>query len=144
VNNQAWWVVDEWVDGETVAERLDEGELAPGETARILTELAPALHCLYEYGIVRRDLSPDDILLREGDNAVVLTDLELAKVLEGRPTVAPADWWERDNPLRAPEIGSPDDTDARVDLYSWGRLFLRLLGGRLMSAGRRSVTDPHR
>lgn len=129
VNNQAWWVVDEWVDGETVAERLDAGEPAPGDAARILTGLARALHCLHEHGIVRRDLSPDDILLREGDDAVLLTDLELAKVLEGRPTVAPTNWWERDNPLRAPEIGSPDDTDPRVDLYSWGRLFFRLLVG---------------
>ncbi len=41
----------------------------------------------------------------------------------------------RDNPLRAPEIGSPDDIDPRVDLYSWGRLFLRLVGGTYVAAG---------
>jgi serine/threonine protein kinase len=129
VNNRAWWVVDEWVEGKTLAERLDAAEFSPRDAARILRELARALHCLHEHGVVRRDLSPGDILLRDGDDAVILTDLELAKILEGRPTVAPSDWWGRENPLRAPEVGSPDATDPRVDVYSWGRLFVRLLSG---------------
>src|SRR5262249_33118043 len=129
VNNRAWWVVDEWVEGKTLAERLDAAEFSPRDAARILRELARALHCLHEHGVVRRDLSPGDILLRDGDDAVILTDLELAKILEGRPTVAPSDWWGRENPLRAPEVGSPDATDPRIDVYSWGRLFVRLLSG---------------
>lgn len=128
-NNQGWWVVDEWVDGETVAETLADGEMDSRDAVRVLKQLAKALHALHEHGIVRRDLSPDDILLGEGDDALVLTDLELAKVLEGRPTVAPADWWEHENPLRAREVGSPDLPSPRVDLYSWARLFVRLLAG---------------
>jgi serine/threonine protein kinase len=129
VNNRAWWVVDEWVEGKTLAERLREAELAARDAARILRELARALHCLHEHGIVRRDLWADEILLRDGDDALILTDLELAKILEGRPTVAPQDWSGPINPLRAPEVGSPDATDPRVDLYSWGQLFVRLLSG---------------
>ena len=50
-------------------------------------------------------------------------------MLKGRPTVAPADWWEFENPLRAPEMGSPDSTVPALDLYSWGRLFARLVSG---------------
>ena len=50
VNNQAWWVVDEWVDGETVAERLDTGELAA--TRRRSSPSSPGAHCLHEHGIV--------------------------------------------------------------------------------------------
>jgi serine/threonine protein kinase len=133
-NNQTWWVVDEWIEGETLEDRLAAGDLNPRDSARILTELAAALHDLHENGIVRRDLSPEDILLREGDDAVVLTDFELSKVLEGRPTVAPADWWERENPLRAPEVGSPDSTLPAVDLYSWGRLLVRLVTGEYPSS----------
>src|SRR5262249_39378843 len=66
VNNWAWWVVDEWVEGKTLAERLVAAEFSPRDAARIVRELARALHCLHEHGVVRRDLSPGDILLRDG------------------------------------------------------------------------------
>ena len=56
---------------------------------------------------------------------MVLTDFELAKLLDGNPTVAGR--WP-DDEYRAPEIGE-EGIDERADLYSWGRILVRAIAG---------------
>ena len=57
---------------------------------------------------------------------------ELAKLLDGSPTVSNDDWPV--DPYRAPEAGS-DDVDHRADIYSWARITMQRLLGELPPEG---------
>ncbi|MCI0402395.1 MAG: protein kinase, partial [Acidobacteria bacterium] len=121
-----YWVIDKWEPGRSLAEILaSDGRLEPKELYRVLREIAEGLQVLREHGIIRRELSPRFVWLRATDGSVLLTDFELGKLLDGRPTVSSS--WPAD-PYRAPEIGSPD-IDVRADIYSWGRIFVHAATG---------------
>lgn len=118
-----WWVLDRWVAGATLAGRIEsEGPLGEYALRRVVTGVAEGLAALHAAGVVRRELSAEKVLLRESDDLAVLVDLELAKLTEGEPTVAPEEW--PDDPFRAPEVGGDAPLDERADLYSWGKLLL--------------------
>ena len=129
-----WWVIDRWEDGPTLAERLENGALAACELKVVATGIAEGLQALHAEGIVRRELSPRFVLLRAKDDRPVLTDFELAKLTEDKPTVSPDEW--PDDPYRAPEVGGEAPVDARADIYSWGRLFVHAACGELPDRGR--------
>jgi serine/threonine protein kinase len=126
----SWWVIDEWLQGTTLAERLRHERFLTPEALHISRQVAAGIQALHAAGIIRRELSPQTILLAA--NRVVLTEFELAKLLDGSPTVS-TDEWPVD-PYRAPEAGA-DDVDARADIYSWARLTLHMFVGTLPAEG---------
>lgn len=131
-NGEDWWVIDKWVDGQTLEDVLKAGRLASGLLPRVMRQIAEGLKVLHDHQIIRRELSPRFVLLRKPDKNVVLTDFELGKILAGRPTVR-ADEWPED-PYRAPEIGGRN-IDVTVDLFSWGRIFVHAATGQLPQQG---------
>ena len=72
------------------------------------------------------------MILKDPDETVLLTDFELAKLLDGSPTVRGEKWAEAS--YCAPEVGSPN-IDVRADLYSWGRILVHAVLGKLPSVG---------
>ena len=127
-----WWVIDYWIDGTLLSDVLASERLPLPEIVRIGRELAEGLKLLHDNGIVRRGLDPKHILLRTPDRSVVLTDFELAKLLDGAPTVAKG--WPPDL-YRAPELGD-GEAAISVDIYSWGRIMTYMALGVLPVAGR--------
>src|SRR5262245_35658837 len=53
----------EWVEGGSLAERLDGKPWPPGEAAALVETLARAIHVAHSEGIVHRDLKPANVLL---------------------------------------------------------------------------------
>jgi serine/threonine-protein kinase len=53
----------EYVEGGTLAERLNGTPQPPRDAARLIECLARAMHCAHQAGIVHRDLKPANILL---------------------------------------------------------------------------------
>ena len=96
--------------------------------------IANGLRAMHEAKIIRRELAPRFIILRAKDGSPVLTDFELAKLLEGRPTVAPKGGWP-DDPYRAAEVSGDGTVDERADAYSWGRIFTEVVLGSLPAKG---------
>ena len=94
-----WWVIDRWEEGTTLAKRLDDGPFSEYELKVVMTGIAEGLDALHKAGIIRRELTPASVVLRESNDRPVLTDMELAKINEGGPTVAPEEW--PDDPYRA-------------------------------------------
>lgn len=123
-----WWVVDEWTPGRTMEEALGPQSPPLQNVPRIMREIAEGLKTLHDAEIIRRELSPRFIILRKSDDAVMFTDFELGKLLDGSPTVKtkfPCD------PYRAPEGGGElAFADRNVDLYSWGRICVHAVLGR--------------
>src|SRR5262249_21712573 len=54
----------EWVDGGSLADRLDGTPWTATEAARLIEILARAIHVAHEHGVVHRDLKPANILFQ--------------------------------------------------------------------------------
>ncbi len=99
-----------------------------------MSQVLVALAALHHAGVIRRELAPRYITIRESDQAAVLTDFELAKLTEGAPTVRPSGRWPNDL-YRAPDVDGDAPIDARADIYSWGRILVHGLCGALPAKG---------
>src|SRR5512144_2201959 len=81
------YLVMEYLEGETLSDRLAKGPLALDQTLRYGGEIADALDKAHRQGIVHRDLKPGNVMLTK--TGVKLLDFGLAKAVEP-PTSAAA------------------------------------------------------
>jgi TolB-like protein/Tfp pilus assembly protein PilF len=139
-----------FVEGESLRERLARsGRLSIAETMRVLRDVADALTCAHERGIVHRDIKPANVLISR-EHALV-ADFGLAKALDaaaaaaGAPLTAPgargaASAPPSSTPAPPPIVGTPaymapeqlvaDPTvDHRADIYALGVLGYEMLSG---------------
>src|SRR3981189_497742 len=70
-------LVMEFIEGETLAQRLERGSLADQEAVQIALALLSALEAFHKVGIVHRDLKPGNIVLSNGGTK--LLDFGIAK-----------------------------------------------------------------
>jgi serine/threonine protein kinase len=130
------YIVMELVEGEdmwAMIERL--GRLTEAEAVRYITQVALGLHEAHKYGIIHRDIKPDNILLSTNGQAK-LADLGLSKDLE-----ANMDLTRPERGLGTPNFIAPEQfSDAkhagvRCDVYSLGATLYMALTGELPFAG---------
>jgi hypothetical protein len=70
----------EWLEGETLAQRLSNAPLRLEETLALLRRCAEALAVPHQQGVIHRDLKPSNLFLRQGrPEDVVLLDFGLAR-----------------------------------------------------------------
>ena len=81
------YLVMEYLEGETIAQRLEKGALPLDQAIRCAIEIADALDSAHRQGITHRDLKPGNIMLTKG--GAKLLDFGLAK--SGAPGMAEAD-----------------------------------------------------
>lgn len=123
--NDGWWIVDAWVGGQTLENQLQNGPLPAAIALAHLRAMAEGLKELHTAQVILRELSPQRILISDSDGRAVLTDFELAKVLDA-PVSVSKDWPA--DPYRAPEIQGSAAT-VQADLYSFGRVAAAMFGG---------------
>ena len=73
------FLVMEYLDGETLADRIARDPLSVAESLQIARQIAEALEAAHETGIVHRDLKPANVTITHGDHVKVL-DFGLAKM----------------------------------------------------------------
>ncbi len=124
-DGNGWWVIDEWVGERTLENHLQSEPWPPAQLPRLLHEIAQGLNALHSANIVARELAPARVLISDRDGHAVLTDFELAKLLDGSPSVS-SEWPE--DVFLAPEV---DGTSATVqsDLYSFGQVAIAAAAG---------------
>jgi serine/threonine protein kinase len=123
-----YYLVEEFVEGVTLADRMAKGALPWNESAEILARMCEALHLAHQKGVIHRDLKPANILL-DGEGRPHLTDFGLAKFEgEEKPVT------EAGQVLGTPAYMSPEQArgeshrvDARSDVYSFGVILYELL-----------------
>ena len=133
------FIVMEFLDGETVAQRLERGPVPVAEALPIAVEIAEALDTAHRQGIVHRDLKPSNVMLT--DTGVRLLDFGLAKQHEaGAPgTLTPAPTHTaltmEGSILGTLHYMSPEQldgkpADARSDVFSFGATVYEMVSGR--------------
>src|SRR5256884_3998183 len=75
------FIATEFIDGETLRERMRKGPLNVSEALDIATQIASALAAAHAAGIVHRDIKPENVMLRS-DGIVKVLDFGLAKLTE--------------------------------------------------------------
>ena len=142
------YLVMEYLEGETLAERLARGPLPFEQTLRFGFEVADALDKAHRQGIVHRDLKPGNVMLTS--SGVKLLDFGLARLMPARMQ-SPL---SRDSELAterqaltaegtivgtlqymAPEQLEGKETDARTDVFALGAMLFEMATGRKAFTG---------
>jgi len=144
------FIVQEYLEGESLDARLAQGALPLKKAASIATEVAEALAVAHRAGIVHRDLKPANVFITNEGHAKVL-DFGLAKLTEA--AVGAADMSMSPTMLgtmagqvlgtagyMAPEQVEGKPVDHRADIFAFGCLLYEMVVGAKAFAGQ-SVPD---
>ncbi len=143
------YLILEFVEGETLADRLVSGAIPIAEALSIAKQIAEAVEVAHEKGIVHRDLKPGNVMVTPDGGAKVL-DFGLARTADGSPssTMMPAapDSPTLTSPARvhsptipgaimgtagymSPEQARGKAVDKRSDIFSFGCVLYEMLSG---------------
>jgi eukaryotic-like serine/threonine-protein kinase len=126
------WIAMEYVEGDSLARRIERGGLDWRFGLRVAVHVARALEHAHQNAVVHRNITPEGVLLRQADQTAKLGDLVLAKALEGILAEKITQPGEMVGDVRymAPEQTGGAPVDGRADLYSLGALLYAMLAGR--------------
>jgi eukaryotic-like serine/threonine-protein kinase len=135
-------LVLEFVEGTSLAERLEAGPLPVAEALAIARQVALALEAAHQGGIVHRDLKPANIIVTP-DSAVKVLDFGLAKATSGAASdagltgvLAPGAVLGTPSYM-APEQAEGLAVDHRADTWAFGCILFEMLAGTRAFDGRR-------
>ncbi|HEY6218228.1 MAG TPA: serine/threonine-protein kinase, partial [Pyrinomonadaceae bacterium] len=145
-DNNPPYIASEFIDGETLRERLSRERVSVNETIDFAIQIASALVAAHEAGIVHRDIKPENVMIRR-DGIVKVLDFGIAKVVDGPLRVV-----DREAPTRlgihtqpgmiigtaaymSPEQARGLAVDARTDIFSLGVLIYEAVAGRVPFGG---------
>jgi Tol biopolymer transport system component len=143
------FLVMEYLEGETLAHRLEQGPLPLDQALRTAGEIADALDKAHRQGVVHRDLKPGNIMLTK--SGAKLLDFGLAKLREASsgegagiesalPTQARPLTEEGKivgtYPYMAPEQLEGKAADARTDIFAFGAVLYEMVTGKRAFEGK--------
>ena len=128
------FLVMEFVDGQSLDEKLGDGPLPEKDIARLGSQIASALEEAHEHGIIHRDLKPANIRLTLKSQVKVLdfgialfvgpADSDVTQTATKNPAFAGT------LPYMSPEQVRGETIDARSDLYAFGIVLYEMATGQ--------------
>jgi hypothetical protein len=140
------YLVMEFLEGETLAKRLEKGPLPLEQVLRLGAQIAEALDKAHRNGIAHRDLKPGNIMLTAG--GAKLLDFGLAKPVAPPGNVATMMATKQDSPLTeqgtivgtfqymSPEQLEGKELDGRSDIFSLGAVLYEMVTGKRAFEGK--------
>ena len=139
---ESHFISAEFIEGETLRQRLSQQSLSISEALDIAIQTATALVAAHAAGIIHRDIKPENVMLRP-DGYVKVLDFGLAKFSEQRPFGGSGSSQDAATNVNtdpgtvmgtvsymSPEQASGRQIDARSDIFSLGVLLYETLTGR--------------
>jgi len=136
------YMVMEYMEGETLAARIEKGALPLDQALKFATQIGDALDRAHRAGVTHRDIKPQNIMLtRDG---VKILDFGLAKSMpktgpaeETLATALTAEGTVLGTPqYMAPEQFAGKEADARSDIWAFGAVLYEMLTGRRAFQGK--------
>ena len=145
------YLVMEYLEGETLASRLDKGALAPDQVLKYGIEICEGLEMAHRTGVVHRDLKPGNIMLTK--TGVKLMDFGLAKSLPASASATPSLTLTQSSPAAnspltekgmivgtfqymSPEQVQGKEVDGRSDIFSLGAVLYEMVTGKRAFEGK--------
>jgi WD40 repeat protein/serine/threonine protein kinase len=136
--DSAHFIVTEFIQGETLREKMRGRRLSIPEATDITIQVASGLTVAHHTGIVHRDIKPENIMLRD-DGLIKLLDFGIAKLRDSVADIAPmsdsgatqvsALAWGTVGYM-SPEQIQREPLDGRSDIFSTGVLLYEMVSGR--------------
>lgn len=122
----------DWLEGETLAERLDRAGLTSAETLALARRVSAALALVHEHGVVHRDVKPSNVFLPQHDPAqAVLIDFGIARRPLVETSLTATGFAVGTVGYMAPEQARGAEwVDARADVFALGAVLYKCLTGR--------------
>ena len=132
------FIATEFIDGESLGERLRRESFSVHEVLDVGIQIAAALAAAHAAGIVHRDIKPDNVMLRR-DHVVKVLDFGLAKLSEPEIASVDTEGETRAKPVTtsgvvmgtarymSPEQARGLPVDARTDIWSLGVVLYELV-----------------
>lgn len=137
-----YWLAMEYVEAKTLTSRIRRisggGKLDWRGPFGIAVQLARALEAIHEHGEIHGLVTPTNVLLREGDERVKLTDLLLGWTLARISGLADPDQdygAEQLGYLAPEQLVDANSADERSDIYSLGATIYAMLTGQAPFSG---------
>jgi serine/threonine-protein kinase len=130
-NIEVVYIVEQFVAGVSLRDRINKGELDEAEALKIGLELLKALIEIAEENLVHRDIKPENIILNSNVGAVLL-DFGIARHLDLNSLTHDVAMF---GPL-TPGYAAPEQINnekrsisSRTDLFAWGILMYEMISG---------------
>ncbi|HEX6716865.1 MAG TPA: serine/threonine-protein kinase, partial [Pyrinomonadaceae bacterium] len=135
--NSTYFIATEFIEGVSLREAINRGQLEIGRIIEIATQVALALTAAHEVNIIHRDIKPENIMMRE-DGFVKVLDFGLAKLLQQGLVEPEASTLVNTTDgivlgtlsYMSPEQARGQEVDARTDVWSLGVVLYEMVSGR--------------
>ena len=121
------YIAMEYVQGESLKERLKDGAIPVSEVTNMLRQIAKGLHEAHQRGIVHRDIKPGNIMITE-TGQVKIMDFGLAKQDDGESLTRTGSTLGT-TAYMSPEQAQGEKLDTRTDIWSLGVVLYEMLTG---------------
>jgi serine/threonine-protein kinase len=140
LKDQRHYFAMEFLDGQSLADRIKRGAFEPDEARRLLRQICQALEAAHRQGIVHRDLKPDNIWIvqpQHGESYAKLLDFGIAKLM------GDGDAGHRTQTgivMGTPAYMSPEqcrgvNVEKGTDIYAIGMILYEIYAGKLPFVG---------
>jgi WD40 repeat protein/tRNA A-37 threonylcarbamoyl transferase component Bud32 len=121
----------DYIEGQTLADRVVGGPLPAELAARYLARVADAVEHAHQRGVLHRDLKPSNVMV-DGLDEPRVTDFGLAKQMQGSGGLTATGAMLGSPAFAAPEQvrGEGNAVGVGADVYALGALLYQLLTGR--------------
>ncbi|MCL2012213.1 MAG: serine/threonine protein kinase [Cystobacterineae bacterium] len=133
VAEERYYIVMEYVSGQSLREKLSNGRLALQEAAELISVIACAVDYMHAQAVIHRDLKPENILLDAAGN-IKVADFGLAGIQSGGKEfalTATAVAMGSMNYMAPEQRKDAKHVDNRTDIYALGVIFYEMLTGEL-------------